>query len=91
MHRQNHRQGQLLHAFQQLLNLDAIVTNRPASDYLLRGQTINYHPGFKDIKYPSTKVTMVVTHWLSSLTSQPPRQSKMQKFALFSLNQITSI
>lgn len=28
----------------------ASMTNRPESDYLLKGHTINYHPGFKDIK-----------------------------------------
>lgn len=28
----------------------ASVTNRPASDYVLKGHTINYHPGSKDIK-----------------------------------------
>lgn len=28
----------------------ASMTNRPESDYLLKGHTINYHPGLKDIK-----------------------------------------
>lgn len=33
----------------------ASMTNRPASDYLLKGHTINYHPGSKDIKKFCTK------------------------------------
>lgn len=28
----------------------ASMTNRPASDYLLKGHTINYHPDSKDMK-----------------------------------------
>lgn len=28
----------------------ASTANRPASHYLLKGHTINYHPGSKDIK-----------------------------------------
>lgn len=86
MHRQNCRNGQLLYTFQQLLNLAAIVTTGPASDYLLKGQTTNYHPGFKDIKQLSTRVAMVVTPAFLSQPSNPQNKLKERNLHHLLLN-----